>query len=83
MSVVLQCTFTKLTCPVYVQLNIIQFLPSAGSETKLLSLKSNSIYYIIVPLLPVPNCSMPENDAQCVIPDKRTSDHSRHYKYID
>ena len=29
-----------------------------------------------VPLLPDPNCSMPENDAQCIIPVKRTSDHS-------
>ena len=29
-----------------------------------------------VPLLPDLNCSMPENDAQCIIPVKRTSDHS-------
>jgi hypothetical protein len=31
---------------------------------------------LTVPLLLDPNCSMPENDAQCVIPVKRTSDHS-------
>ena len=27
-------------------------------------------------LLTDPNCSMPENDVQCIIPVKRTSDHS-------
>ena len=31
---------------------------------------------LTVPLLPDPKCSMPENDAQCVISVKRTSDHS-------
>jgi hypothetical protein len=31
---------------------------------------------LTVPLLPDPNCSMPENDAQCVIPVKPTSDNS-------
>ena len=31
---------------------------------------------LTVPLLPDLNCSMPENDAQCIIPVKRTSDHS-------
>ena len=29
-----------------------------------------------VPLLLDPNCSMPKKDVQCVIPVKRTSDHS-------
>ena len=28
---------------------------------------------LTVPLLPDPNCSMPKNDVQCVIPVKRTS----------
>ena len=41
-SVLLQYTFKKLTWPLYVQLDVIQFLPSAGSETKRLSLKSNN-----------------------------------------
>ena len=47
---VLQNAFTKLTWPVFVQLDVIQFLPSAGSETKLLKSnkkKSDNIYYII------------------------------------
>jgi hypothetical protein len=48
LSVVLQNAFTKLTVwPAFAQLDVIQFLPSAGSETKLLSLKSINIYYII------------------------------------
>ena len=46
LSVVLQYTFTKSTWPSNVQLDVIQFLPSAGSKPKLLSLKSNNIYYI-------------------------------------
>ena len=38
---------------------------------------------LTVPLLPDPNCSMPENDAQCVIPVKRTSGGFVHvYKII-
>ena len=41
LSVLLQYSFTKLTWPTLVQYDVIQFLPSAGSETKLLSLKSN------------------------------------------
>jgi hypothetical protein len=40
-SVLLQHTITKLAWPLYVQLDVIQFLPSAESETKLPSLKSN------------------------------------------
>ena len=48
LSVVLQNAFTKLTVwPAFAQLDVTQFLPSAGSETKLLSLKSNNIQYII------------------------------------
>ena len=43
MPVILQYAFTKITWPAYVQLDVIQFLPSAGSEAKLLSLKSNNI----------------------------------------
>ena len=42
--VVLQYTFAKLTWPSNVQCDVIQFLPSAGSEPKLISLKSNNIY---------------------------------------
>jgi hypothetical protein len=30
---------------------------------------------LTVPLFPGPNCSMPKNDAKCVIPVKYTSDH--------
>jgi hypothetical protein len=44
----LQYTFTKcLVLPSSVQYDVIQFSPSAGSDIKLLPLKSNSIYYII------------------------------------
>ena len=37
---------------------------------------AGGVKQLTVPLLPDPNCSMLENDAQCVIPVKRTSDHS-------
>ena len=37
---------------------------------------ASGVKQLTVPLLPDPNCSMPENDAQCVIPVKRSSDHS-------
>jgi hypothetical protein len=37
---------------------------------------AGGVKQLTVPLFPDPNCSMPENDAQCVIPVKRTSDHS-------
>jgi hypothetical protein len=37
---------------------------------------AGEVKQLTVPLLPDPNCSMLENDAQCVIPVKRTSDHS-------
>ena len=37
---------------------------------------ADGVKQLTVPLLPDPNCSMPENDAQFVIPVKRTSDHS-------
>jgi len=48
LSLLLQYAVTKIACLVLsasVQLDVIQFLPSAGSEVKLLELKSN-IYYI-------------------------------------
>ena len=34
---------------------------------------AGGVKQLTVPLLPDPNCSMPENDAQCVIPVKGTS----------
>jgi hypothetical protein len=37
---------------------------------------AGGVKQLTVPLLPDPNCSMLESDAQCVIPVKRTSDHS-------
>jgi predicted phosphoribosyltransferase len=37
---------------------------------------ADGVKQLTVPLLPDPNCSMPENDAQCVIPVHRTSEHS-------
>jgi hypothetical protein len=37
---------------------------------------AGGVKQLTVPLLLDPNCSMPENDAQCVIPVKCTSDHS-------
>ena len=37
---------------------------------------AGGVKQLTVPLLPDPNCSMPENDVQCVIPVKCTSDHS-------
>ena len=40
---------------------------------------AGGVKQLTVPLLPDPNCSMPENDAQCDIPVKRTSDHSVHW----
>jgi hypothetical protein len=40
---------------------------------------AGGVKQLTVPLLPDPNCSMPENDAQCIIPVKRTSDHSVHW----
>ena len=46
LSVLSQYTFTKITCmllPAYAQLEIIQFLPSEGSDINVVSLKSNNI----------------------------------------
>ena len=40
---------------------------------------ASGVKQLTAPLLPYPNCSMPENYAQCVIPVKRTSDHSVHW----
>ena len=40
---------------------------------------ASGVKQLTVPLLPDPNCSIPENYAQCVIPVKCTSDHSVHW----
>ena len=37
---------------------------------------AGGVKQLTVALLPDPNCSMPKNNAQCVIPVKHTSDHS-------
>jgi hypothetical protein len=44
MSVVLQYAVTNVRWPTYEQLDVIQFLPSAGSDIKLLPLKSNKMF---------------------------------------
>ena len=36
---------------------------------------------LTIPLLPDPNCSMPDNDTQCVIPVKRT-DYKKNLKEL-
>ena len=56
------CQLTLLTYSIYFSYAI--FLTDYKKILKI----AGGVKQLTVPLLPDPNCSMPENDAQCVIP---------------
>ena len=58
---------------VYITFNVINLYYIFLIDYKKILKIAGGVKQLTVPLLPDPNCSMPENDAQCVIPVKRTS----------